>query len=522
MKKIIFLALNIFTISAFAQQDAASKHAALITKADLKKHLTIIAGDEFEGRGTGTAGQRKAAAYIEKQFKTFGLTKPQGMKGYQQMYPLTESKLQKVALNINGIAAEHGKDFLVPMADNVTAKFTAADLVFVGYGIDDDAYNDYKNVDVKGKLVVFFSGEPKKDGKYFISADGKQSKYTFEGAKLKLAIAKAKGAVGGLVVSPSMESFSKRLVENNTASGLNFESIPEPKTITIPYAIVSHAFAKKIMPSTFEANVVAAKAKNMFTIDANNTVVNAKFNYKKKEKTINASNVLGVIEGTDKKDEYVFVTAHYDHLGIHDGVIYYGADDDGSGTCGLIQMAYAFSEAAKNGNRPRRSIVFMAVSGEEKGLWGSEYYSDHPILPLEKTSVDLNIDMIGRIDTERKTADTLNYVYVVGHNKLSTELPIINEGQNNKYTNVVLDYKFDDPKDPNRIYYRSDHYNFARKGVPVLFFYDGMLKSDYHQPTDTVDKIYFDLYEKRTQMIFYTAWEMANRDAMLKRDIPLD
>ena len=186
-----------------------------------------------------------------------------------------------------------------------------------------------------------------------------------------------------------------------------------------------------------------------------------------------------------------------------------------------MQMATAFVQAAKEGNRPRRTLVFMTVSGEEKGLWGSEYYTDHPLFPLEKTSVDLNTDMVGRIDTERSTADTSNYVYVVGHDKISSELPVINEGVNNTYTGLTLDYKFDDPNDPNRIYFRSDHYNFARKGVPVLFFYDGMLKADYHKPTDTVDKINWALYEKRVRMIFHTAWEMANRDEMLKRDIPL-
>jgi len=228
-----------------------------------------------------------------------------------------------------------------------------------------------------------------------------------------------------------------------------------------------------------------------------------------------------MIEGTDKKDEYVFLTAHYDHLGNHNGKIYYGADDDGSGTCSVIEMAEAFAKAKAEGHGPRRTVVFMTVSGEEKGLWGSEYYSTHPVFPLEKTTADLNTDMVGRVDTERKTDDTLNYVYVIGHDKLSSDLPVINEAANNKYTQLTLDYKFDDPNDEERIYYRSDHYNFARKGVPILFFYDGMLKADYHKPTDTVDKINFDLYEKRVRMIFYTAWEIANREEMLKRDIPL-
>jgi len=185
-------------------------------------------------------------------------------------------------------------------------------------------------------------------------------------------------------------------------------------------------------------------------------------------------------------------------------------------------MAQTFAKAKAEGNGPRRTIVFMTVSGEEEGLWGSEYYSNHPLFPLDKTSVDLNTDMIGRIDTERKTEDSLNYVYVIGHDKLSSELVSINEAANSKYTGLILDYKYDDPQDRNRIYYRSDHYNFARKGIPILFFYDGMLQADYHKPTDTVDKIYWDIYEKRARMIFYTAWQMANRDDMLKRDIPLN
>jgi Zn-dependent M28 family amino/carboxypeptidase len=163
----------------------------------------------------------------------------------------------------------------------------------------------------------------------------------------------------------------------------------------------------------------------------------------------------------------------------------------------------------------------MAVSGEEKGLLGSEFYAEHPVFPLEKTSVDLNIDMIGRVDTERKKADTLNYIYVVGRDKISSDLQKINEAANKASSNLTLDYKFDDPKDPNRIYYRSDHYNFAKNGVPVLFFYDGMLKSDYHQPTDDIQHIKWNLFVKRVRMIFHTAWEMAQMPMMLKRDLPL-
>jgi Zn-dependent M28 family amino/carboxypeptidase len=186
-----------------------------------------------------------------------------------------------------------------------------------------------------------------------------------------------------------------------------------------------------------------------------------------------------------------------------------------------MEIAEAFVKAKAAGKGPRRSIIFMAVSGEEKGLWGSEYYSDHPTVPLEKVTANLNIDMIGRTDTERMTGDTLNYIYVVGDDKISTDLKPVSESVNTKFTKLTLDYKFNDPNDKNRIYFRSDHYNFARKGVPIIFYYDGMLKADYHKPTDTPDKINYPLLAKRAKLVFHTAWEMANRNDMLKRDIPL-
>ncbi len=184
-------------------------------------------------------------------------------------------------------------------------------------------------------------------------------------------------------------------------------------------------------------------------------------------------------------------------------------------------MAQAFVKAKAAGKGPRRSIAFMTVSGEEKGLWGSEFYGNHPVYPLNKTTADLNIDMIGRIDPDRKIGDSNNYVYVVGDDKISSDLKTISEAANKKFTKLELDYKYNDPGDKERIYYRSDHYNFAKNGVPIIFYYDGMLRPDYHKPTDTPDKINYILMAKRAHLVFYTAWEMANRNEMLKRDIPL-
>ncbi len=192
---------------------------------------------------------------------------------------------------------------------------------------------------------------------------------------------------------------------------------------------------------------------------------------KKSIERLESTNVLGVLEGSDKKEEYLFITAHYDHIGKQGEVINYGADDDGSGTVSILELAEAFVKAKKEGRGPRRTIVFMRVSGEEKGLWGSEYYSEHPIFPLEKTTADLNIDMIGRIDPSRKHGDSTNYVYVVGDDKLSSDLRPISESVNRKYTKLELDYKYNDPNDQERIYYRSDHYQFRTQGRAHHFLF---------------------------------------------------
>lgn len=236
-----------------------------------------------------------------------------------------------------------------------------------------------------------------------------------------------------------------------------------------------------------------------------------------KSDKINSENVIGVVEGTEFKDEVIFITAHYDHLGVRDGKVYNGADDDGSGTVAVMEMAEAFAKAKEAGFAPKRTIAFMAVTGEEKGLLGSSYYTDHPIFPIANTVCDLNIDMIGRYDDEHKKDSS--FVYLIGSDKISTDLHKINEHANNTYTKLTLDYKFNDPDDPNRFYYRSDHYNFAEKGVPIIFYFNGV-HADYHEETDEISKINFDLLVKRAQLVFYTAWEVANREERIKSDVP--
>lgn len=222
-----------------------------------------------------------------------------------------------------------------------------------------------------------------------------------------------------------------------------------------------------------------------------------------------SENIWAYIEGSEKPNEIIVISAHYDHVGIKNGEIYNGADDDGSGTVALLEIAQAFAQAKKNGNTPKRSILFLHVTGEEHGLLGSSYYTENPLFPLTNTITNVNIDMIGRHDEFHN--DSSNYTYLIGSDYLSTDLYNICEEANKKYVNLFLDYRFNDKNDPNRFYYRSDHYNFAKNKIPSVFLFTGV-HADYHKSTDTVDKIEFDALAKRTQLAFAIAWELANRE----------
>jgi Zn-dependent M28 family amino/carboxypeptidase len=228
-----------------------------------------------------------------------------------------------------------------------------------------------------------------------------------------------------------------------------------------------------------------------------------------------SENIWAYIEGSEKPEEVIVISAHYDHVGMKNGEVFNGADDDGSGTVALLEIAKAFQQAKKDGHGPKRSILFLHVTGEEHGLHGSRYYSENPLFPLKNTVADLNIDMIGRRDEPHN--DNGNYVYLIGSDRLSTDLHKISEQANKEYTKLNLDYKYNDRKDPERIYFRSDHYNFAKKGIPSLFYFNGV-HADYHKESDTADKIEYDLLQKRAQLVFATAWELANRTERIKVD----
>ncbi|HYM94239.1 MAG TPA: M28 family peptidase [Chitinophagaceae bacterium] len=501
MKKLSFVVLLFLSLFAGAQKKPVQlAYANTITPDDLKERLSIVASKEMEGRETATPGQKRAAAYIESQFKSLGLA-PGNNGHYQLHFNVYQDSLINTEVEVNGKSYEPDKDFSVNVGQCNNSVYRFSEVVFVGNGVSDSAKDDYKGLDVRGKVVLILGGQPQ--------GGGGRGGNRFGNFFARLDAAQKNGAIAVLVVGNNFP------LKNKTNPKGNMYLTAFQKSIRPNQFTVSEEIASAIMGSDY----ASAKAGN---IQPKVYTANVTLSFNKVTNNLESSDVLGVLEGTDLKDEYVFVTGHYDHLGKRDTVIYYGADDDGSGTVSVIEIAQAFAKAKEEGKGPRRTMVFMTVSGEEKGLWGSDYYTNHPVFPLDKTTVDLNIDMIGRIDTSRKQGNPNNYVYVVGDDKLSSDLRTISETVNKKFTKLELDYKFNDPNDRNRIYFRSDHYNFARKGVPIIFYYDGMLGSDYHKPTDTPDKINYDLLAKRAQLVFYTAWDMANRDNMLKRDIPIE
>lgn len=507
MKTILPVLFVLIAFGANAQKKNTPPYfASTISADDLKKHLYIIASKEMEGRDTPSPGLEKAANYIENHFKTLGL-KPGNNGSYRQYYPIYKDSMTSTELKVNGVAYELSKDFQPNVTINHTSDLRFSEVAFAGYGIVDANTNPYELLDVRGKLVMIVDGAPTGYKSAVTGLASPANVYT------KIANAQQFGAAAVLVV---YGNYPRTLFNKTTAFELmGYAARVLPQTFTI-----SESLAAKIIGE--DGNKIIEKMKTT-PLMARTYPAEVDLNYMKTVLESKASNVVALLEGTDKKDEYVIVTAHYDHVGKrNDSTIYYGADDDGSGTVGVLELAEAFAKAKAAGKGPRRSMVFMTVSGEEKGLWGSEYYSNHPIFPVEKTSVDLNIDMIGRTGTEYlKDKDSTNYIYVIGDDKLSSDLTPITEMVNSKYSKLKLDRKYNDPKDPNRFYFRSDHYNFAQKGIPVIFYFNGT-HADYHRITDTPDKINFKMMARRAQLVFHTAWEMANREAMLKRDIKLE
>jgi hypothetical protein len=497
--------------------DYATQYAErYVTQEHLRRDLSVLASDEYEGRETGNKGQKMAAAYISKQFADDSLQAPVTANianPYLQTFGMERSAWQPGAtITAGGKAYEWLKDFYA-FGRTPFDQATAVQPVFVGYGIEEGAYSDYKGRDVKGQDVIMLLGEPHTaDGKSALSPDGSATKWGVD-FRAKAALAAQKGARSVFFVSQEpadrFEKITARLAPRVMQPTIAFADQPGGRA---PAFFLSPALGMKVLGTNAATLQQYAMATAAAKQPAASKFKPVKFsiNAAQQRTAVTTENVLGFLPGTDLKDEIVVVSAHYDHLGVIGGEVYNGADDDGSGTVGMLSIAQAFAKAAHAGRGPRRSILFLANTGEEKGLLGSEYYTDHPVFPLANTVTDLNIDMIGRTDVGHEGKP--NYVYVIGSDKLSSQLHEALQTANRQHGNIDLDFRFNDPADPNRFYYRSDHYNFAKKGIPVAFFFNGV-HADYHEASDEISKIEFDKLEARARLVFFLAWDLANRDA---------
>lgn len=480
------------------ENTGVESYAIRITEQKLKENVSVLASDSLEGRETGKRGQRMAAAYIRSHFENIGLTGPAN-NGFFQTLNLYQSEQGETYVKVGGKIFGHAEQVIYYGKADSDGEVTLP-LVYAGLGRD----QDFNTINVDGKAVLIRI----EDGRIYNLPE--------------VAKARQYGARMVLVWNTDTESAFNSLAKQ----AREYVSRERP-SLQKPSISAPNAGSFVVSPGLVETltGIAPGKLKAISRQDPAGSPLSklkpVTITYKTTMgiKTIETENVLGYLEGTDLKDEVIVISAHYDHIGISASGsgdrINNGADDDASGTAAVMQLASAFVDAKHDGLGPRRSILFMAFTGEEKGLLGSAYYADHPIFPMENTVINLNIDMIGRRDPQHE--ESKPYVYVIGTGEEASSLNKFSEYVNEKYCKLEFDYTYNDREHPSRLFYRSDHWNFAKNGVPVIFYFDG-IHEDYHKPSDEVDKIEFDLLARRSQCIFYTAWEAANRDERIVLD----
>jgi Zn-dependent M28 family amino/carboxypeptidase len=516
MEKIVTL-LAWFCILCAASTYGQGKGRHAITSAQLKAYLAFIAADEMEGRDTPSRGLNATAKFLATNLSLWGL-KPIGDDGtFFQKIALRRRRTDPAQTHaeVNGRAFRFGADFLDRAQ---TAGIANGALVYVANGwlIKSKKLNPYEGLDIQGKIIIFMSGLPK--GVTFNELSGQEG----DDFSPPLLYAAKNGARGAIAVAnfQALANWERLRREAIVDGAIVVEKFQENEGASIPAITASPRMLNALLEGEkASATTIFNRGLGGDTVEpfALNPDKKVSFSIGIKSEQLYTQNVVAVLEGGDAKlkNEYVAIGAHYDHVGIgapaQGDSIYNGADDDGSGTTAVLAIAEAFSR----GPRPKRSILFVWHCGKEKGLWGSRYFVENPLVPLNQIVAQLNIDMIGRSkkdgDTNSENAELAgpHEVYVVGAKMLSTELGILSERVNKSLLKINFNYKYDDPNDPNRFFFRSDHFNYAQKGIPIIFYFNGV-HEDYHQPSDSADKIDYQRMEKITRTVYATAWELAN------------
>ena len=487
-------------------KESSKQYGKSITKEELEELLYVFSSDEFGGRGTPSKGQDLATDFLKNNYKDLGI-QPARKNTYEHKVFLQFDEKPNVSLSINKKEFKYYNDYIA-YNNGPDVSFSDTEIIYVGYGIDHKNYNSYDGLDVTDKVVLAIAGEPKnRRGNYFVSGGKKKSEWSTRNEISRKKEAAAKNGAKALIL------INNRLFKRYSNEHMLSDTNKGEKRMSLA--------SDKINENT---QVLLFSDKNKdYLLQKNRKFMN--FSFEKNYNEFSANNIAALIKGSEFPDEYIVITAHLDHVGIQNGIVYNGADDDGSGSVGILEIAEAFSLAIKDGFRPKRSILFLHVTAEENGLLGSEYYTDYdPIVPLSETMVCLNMDMIGRTESKRKETEPEDYIYIIGSEMLSDDLHNINKKANDEHVKINLDYRYNDPTSlvfesgryiENQYYYRSDHYNFAKYDIPSIFFFSGV-HEDYHMPTDTADKILYDIYEKRIKLIFHTAWDLANADKRIE------
>lgn len=497
-------------------KDLSFRYASEISASSLRDHLRILASDSLEGRETGQKGMELAADYISKQLRNLGLNPSISTGDYYQPVAFTYSKWKNSEMYVRGNRYRLLWDFIaMPEVNNSNTIISDQEVIFLGYGIDSEIYSDYKKTDVKGKIIMINKGEPlDKKGLSIITKTEEQSDWTVDINK-KLIAAKEKGVKLVLIIEDDI----KKLLEENRrkllSPNLQLGKRAENELRTADHVYISSTVAKAIIGDQENKILKAREKYAKGKAESVKLPIDFSINMSKDINILEGKNVIGYIQGKSKPNEYIIVSAHYDHLGKRGDEVFNGANDNGSGSSTMLELAQSCQQAVLEGNAPERSIVFLWFCGEEKGLLGSHYYTENPVFPLQNTVVNINVDMVGRTDDKYK--DNPEYIYIIGSDRLSSDLHSISEDVNKKYTQLTLDYTYNSEDDPNKYYYRSDHYNFAKNGIPAIFYFNGT-HEDYHRTTDDVEKINFDAMENVGKLIFHTLFELANRPQRIKVD----
>lgn len=542
MKKTLILAVVLITGCAAQQQlqnttdtDRLLSYSSEITSEFLQEHLSTLASDEFEGRATGMDGQKMAAEYIADFYRDIDFEPMGDNNSYFQRFllnaQLTDSLVYRLSeststgpeiINHTVESKDSNGEFIRLFGGTMPLQ---GDIVFAGFGVNDPerSVSNLEGADLTDKWVMIFEDIP-----YIVNGDTLVNPGISSNSRIG-SILGSRNAKGLLIISDYSPSEFDELA--NVASNL----MAKPSNISLAYledGPSRSGFPKGFVQISPEMASTILGLENIDALwDHKQSLVSDISEFRASEtpfileytpydgpSQVESENVIAYMEGADPdlKDEVLVLMAHYDHIGITQpnetgDRINNGADDNGSGTTALMAVANALNEARSEGFRPKRSVLFLHVAAEELGLLGSRYYSDHPVIPIENTVVNFNADMIGRSDPENIKRGDTDYVYLIGGEIISSELDSLVQVGNTNSVNMRLDRRYNDLEDSNQFYRRSDHWNFGRLGVPFVFFFTGV-HEDYHQPSDTVDKIDFPKLTKIAQLIYASSIEVTNYD----------